>query len=146
MDSALTFNRDWAGLVTLDLDECYRRLAREPVGRLGFVDQGSPVILPVNFAIDGRSVVFRTGAGSKLAAAIMERPVCLEVDGWDGFNHDGWSVVVKGTAQEVDDRDDVARFESLPVRPWAQPDLRCHWIRVRPDEVTGRQITPEAAR
>jgi nitroimidazol reductase NimA-like FMN-containing flavoprotein (pyridoxamine 5'-phosphate oxidase superfamily) len=140
MDDALTANHDWAGLVTLDLDECYRRLSREPVGRLGFVDQGGPVILPVNFAVDGRSLVFRSGSGSKLSAAIMERPVCLEVDGWDDFEHDGWSVLVKGLAEEVVDPDEVERFESLPVRPWAQPELRCNWVRVRPDEVSGRQI------
>jgi len=136
---------DWSGLVVLDLDDCYRRLEREPVGRLGFVDQGEPVILPVNFAVDGRSLVFRTGHGSKLAAAIMQRPVCLEVDGWDAVEHEGWSVLAKGTAEEVVDEATIEHFQTLPVQPWSSPELRVHWVRVLPSEVSGRRITKSKA-
>lgn len=132
---------DWSGLVVLDLDECYRLLEHEPVGRLGFVDQGEPVILPVNFAVHGRSLIFRSGHGSKLAAAIMERPVCLEVDGWDAVEHEGWSVLVKGIAEEVVDATDIGHFEKLPVQPWSRPDLRVHWVRILPTEVSGRRIS-----
>ena len=131
---------DWSGLAIIDRDDCYEHLRHEPVGRLGFIDHGEPVILPVNFALDGHAVVFRTGHGSKLSIAIMEQPVCLEVDSWDVLAHTGWSVLVKGTASEVLEQDAIDRLEALPVRPWSNPDLRSHWVRVLVEEISGRQI------
>ena len=49
--------------------ECRELLAQAAVGRLGLSADSLPVILPVNFVVDGDSVVFRTGAGLKLSAA-----------------------------------------------------------------------------
>jgi len=140
MDAA-TPNLDWSGLVVLDIDECYAHLRDEPVGRLGLVDRGEPVILPVNYLVDGRSIVFRTARGSKLAAAAMRAPVCLEIDGWDGLEHSGWSVLVKGMADEVVDESECARLATLPTRPWSHPDLRTNWVRIMAEEVTGRRIS-----
>ncbi len=143
MTHELHASLDWSGLVILGEEECYEHLRREPVGRLGFVDRAEPVILPVNFAVDGRSIVFRTGQGSKLASALMAQPVCLEIDGWDGFDHTGWSVLAKGVAEAVDDEPTVARLAELPVRPWSRPDLRVEWVRIRVEEISGRRISPE---
>ena len=140
MNFPLDANLDWSGLVVMDLDECLQRLRSEPVGRLGLVDRGEPVILPVNYALDGRSVVFRTAHGSKLAAAIMQAPVCFEVDGWDTMDHSGWSVLVKGIADEVLDDDEIARLAELPTRPWSHPELRVNWVRIMPEEITGRRV------
>lgn len=140
MDATTPTNLDWSGLVIMDIEECYARLRDEPVGRLGFVDRGEPVILPVNYAVDGRSIVFRTAQGSKLGAAIMRAPVCLQIDSWEGLEHSGWSVLVKGWADEVLDESDQARLATLPARPWSRPDLRTHWVRLLPEEVTGRRV------
>jgi uncharacterized protein len=134
---------DWSGMVVLDEEQCFDHLRREPVGRLGFVDHGEPVILPVNYAVAGRSIVLRTGQGSKLSAALMAQPVCLEIDGWDPLAHTGWSVLVKGIAEAVDDPAVTERLEQLPVRPWSRPDLRREWVRIMVEEVTGRQVSPE---
>jgi hypothetical protein len=129
---------DWAGQRVLAPDECYELLGATPVGRIGFLDAGSPVVLPVNFALDGRAVVFRSGPGSKLSAAILGQPVCFEVDAFDSFEHTGWSVVVKGVANSVNDSAEIERLEALPVQPWFHPEERTNWVRIRPDEVTGR--------
>ena len=136
---------DWSGQEVLSSDECWRLLDAAPVGRIGFVDEGSPVILPVNIALDGRAVVFRSAAGSKLSAAIMERGVCVEVDDWDTMSHTGWSVVAKGVARHVVETDDVARLEHLRVVPWSRPDLRVEWISVTVEELSGRRIAPRSA-
>lgn len=136
-DDAVT---DWSGLEVLGVDECRRLLAASAVGRVAFVHDGSPSILPVNFAMDGAAIVFRTGVGSKLAAAVLRRPVGFEVDSWNRWNHTGWSVVATGVADEVVDPDDVARLAELPVRPWTRPDLRSHWVRITVEELTGRRI------
>jgi len=140
MTDELHAGLDWSGLAIIDLETCYERLRHSPIGRLGFVDRGEPVILPVNFAVDARSIVFRTGHGSKLSIAIMQQPVCLEVDAWDLLAHTGWSVLVKGRAEEVVDQPSIDRFDALPVRPWSSPDLRSHWIRIGVEEISGRQI------
>ncbi len=143
MTHELHASLDWSGLVILDVEQCYELLRREPVGRLGFVDHAEPVILPVNYAVDGRSIVLRTGQGSKLSTALMAQPVCLEIDGWDTLDHTGWSVLVKGVAEAVDDPAVTDRLDQLPVRPWSRPDLRRQWVRIMVEEVSGRQISPQ---
>jgi uncharacterized protein len=118
-------------------DECWRLLAADPVGRLGVIFDGMPEILPVNHVVDGRSIVFRTGPGSKLAGLTATPAVCYQVDGIDDDGHTGWSVLVKGRATEVppppEDADDL--------RPdyWTVGDKE-HWVRIEPTEVTGRRM------
>ncbi len=133
---------DWTGLEILSPEECHLQLRLGAVGRIGFVDAGSPAILPVNYTMDGPAVVFRTAAGSKLSAGMMQRPVCFEVDHWDTMSHTGWSVLAKGVADEVLDAEEIARLERLPVRPWSRPDLRDHWVRIMVEELTGRRVVP----
>lgn len=135
-------NLDWSGLEVLSYDECFLRFSETPVARLGFVEAGSPVILPVNFTLDGHSIVFRTAEGSKLSAAMMERPVCVEIDSWDPLNHTGWSVLAKGLSELVLEEAETDRLDVLPVMPWSRPDLRHHWVRVMVEELTGRRILP----
>ncbi len=133
---------DWSGLEILSTEDCWTHLGAESVGRIGFVEAGSPVILPVNYTMDGHAVVFRTAAGSKLSVGMMQRPVCFEIDCWDSVSHTGWSVLAKGVADEVLDDDELQRLQSLPVRPWSRPDLRDHWVRIMVEELTGRRIGP----
>lgn len=133
-------NVDWSGLEILSPDDCRSHLGLGAVGRVGFVEEGGPVILPVNYTMDGTAIVFRTAAGSKLSVGMMQRPVCFEVDDWDTMTHSGWSVLAKGVADEVLDAAEIERLEQLPVRPWSRPDLRDHWIRIMVEELTGRRI------
>ena len=140
MTAELHASLDWSGLEMLDFEECYQHLRDGAVGRLGFMDRGEPVILPINYAIDGHSVVFRTAPGSKLAQGVMQRPVCFEIDSWDLLDHTGWSVLLKGVADEVLGDDEIDHLESLPVRAWSRPDLRRSWVRIMAEEVTGRRI------
>ena len=55
---------DHAGLETLPFHVCLRLLASVPIGRVGFYADGEVVLLPVNHAVDGQDVVFRTASGS----------------------------------------------------------------------------------
>jgi hypothetical protein len=54
----------------LTKSECFNLLAREHLGRVAFVDDLGPLVVPVNFVLDRHMVVFRTGEGTKLDAAI----------------------------------------------------------------------------
>lgn len=134
--------RDHAGLEVLDAQTCHRLLAAMPMGRLAFVKDGEPVILPVNHAFVDGVVLFRTAPGSKLAAAAMRQPVAFEVDGISETYHGGWSVLVTGVLEELDG-DQERTYEDVRLRPWARGGVaRDHWLRLRPDQITGRRIRP----
>jgi len=130
-----------SGLELIDRLECFRLLAREPVGRLGVVLDGRPFIFPVNYLLAGESIVFLTDAGTKLDA-LSRSPVAFEVDGVDARTQTGWSVHVSGSAREVtafSSADLVRRIESLALRPWAPGD-KGHCVQIVPEAVTGRRI------
>ena len=82
----------------------------------------APEIYPVNHAVDGRSIVFRTDPGTKLHGLLRSPAVCFEVDAADPSDGTGWSVLVKGRAVEVRDPHDVARLGDLGLTPWALGD------------------------
>jgi nitroimidazol reductase NimA-like FMN-containing flavoprotein (pyridoxamine 5'-phosphate oxidase superfamily) len=128
---------------TLDREECVRLLATQTVGRVVVVDHGSPHIVPVNYALDGDAIVFRTAVGTKLDGA-SRSPVAFEVDDLHAVDRTGWSVVVHGWAQEVTAYDDpalIARVEELPIDPWADFE-KPHIVRIAPHTVTGRRVAP----
>ena len=128
------------GLEELDRDECVELMSRAPVGRLGVVVAGRPLIFPVNFALDGNMVVLRTDAGTKLHGA-RNGPVAFECDGIDSTYHTGWSVIVQADAEEVLDPLEVVRLERLPLGPWC-PGPKSAWLRLRARSITGRRIPP----
>jgi hypothetical protein len=113
---------DRNGLRMLSGDECMALLASSPMGRVGVVWDVLPVILPVNYVLDGDRILIRTVAGTKLAAALQHTVVAFEVDGYDPFDHSGWSVLVRGPAAELTDPVDLARISHLPLRAWASDE------------------------
>jgi len=119
---------------------CQHLLASKNIGRIAFSVQGEPEIFPVNYAADGSTVVFRTGEGTKLQLAVMLR-VAFEVDDWDDATGAGWSVVIKGVAEEITSGIDpfAMALRSRPVVPLA-PGAREYWIAVYPGEITGRRF------
>jgi uncharacterized protein len=131
---------DHAGLETLTFDACLRLLASVPLGRVGFFADGEIVILPVNHAMDGQDVVFRTAHGSKLTAAEEQDLVAFEADHYDEQTRSGWSVLVTGRAAMVYEEAVIRRLDRLGLRPWAAAVERPFWIRIRPTSVTGRRI------
>ncbi len=103
----------------LDEDECLELLAREPVGRLGLTSSALPVVLPVNFTLVGRSIVFASEPGLKLDAARQSTVACLEVDGYEVFGHTGWSVLATGRLQEITEPSRIEEAKQLRLSPWA---------------------------
>lgn len=129
----------------LEEAECLQLLAGRSVGRLGFVVQQRPIVLPVNYALDGRTVVFRTGEGTVLNKAALQM-VAFEVDDIDDATHTGWSVLAQGVAQDVgtaiDARSDELR--RLALVTWA-PGRRDRWFRLDADTLTGRRLSVRPA-
>jgi nitroimidazol reductase NimA-like FMN-containing flavoprotein (pyridoxamine 5'-phosphate oxidase superfamily) len=125
----------------LGADECRRLLATQQVGRLGFICDGQPDVLPVNYVLDGDAVVFATSPGSKLWAATRST-LAFEVDSIDPAGQSGWSVVIHGLAQEITGLDStsvVERVGALPLAPWPGGD-RPNRVRLPFTSITGRRV------
>lgn len=127
------------GLEVLSRDECMELLGTHHLGRLAVVVAGRPLVFPINYAVDGPTVVFRTDAGTKLFAAAHGHDVAFEIDGFDALYHTGWSVLVVGRAREIDEPSERVHLSELPLGIWC-PGPKSHWVRIQPDAITGRRI------
>jgi nitroimidazol reductase NimA-like FMN-containing flavoprotein (pyridoxamine 5'-phosphate oxidase superfamily) len=127
----------------LPVEECYELLATQQIGRLGVNAEHYPLILPVNYGLDNGVIVIRTDAGAKLLGA-SHANVTFEVDDIDQHRRSGWSVLVKGLAEEVTPehrRELVERTQDAAMEPWAPGD-HGHWLRLIPHAVSGRRLIP----
>ena len=126
------------GLDILDEDECLRLLATVPIGRVGICSGALPAILPVNFELYGRSIVFRTGHGTKLDAAVRFAVVAFQADQYDALYHTGWSVLAIGRARDITENLDLIAGDAR-MRPWAGGE-RNHYVNIEAEFLTGRRI------
>ena len=126
----------------LTTEECMRLLGTQSVGRLAVVVAGYPTVVPLNFALDRGTVVFRSAPGTKLDAA-QHGNVAFQVDEIDHQSRSGWSVLLTGMAEIIGDQHDeelVARTTSLNIDPY-EPGDKTTWVRIITNSVTGRRIT-----
>jgi nitroimidazol reductase NimA-like FMN-containing flavoprotein (pyridoxamine 5'-phosphate oxidase superfamily) len=119
--------------------EALRLLQRgeERVGRLAISVSGDPLVFPLNYAVDGDAIVFRTQVGTKLSG-ITRSLATFEVDHIDASGQ-GWAVTFEGLAQEVLDSDAPdfrARIEALALDSWPGGD-RPRLVRITPYAVRG---------
>ncbi len=132
---------DRAGLEILHLGDCFLLLKSVAVGRIGFARgrRGGDLAgeLPGGF---GQDVAFRAGAGSKLSAVEVGHYVGFEADSYDAATETGWSVVVNGLAEVVDDAEEAERLDALGLLPWGGDASGRVWVRIRPSSITGRRI------
>lgn len=128
-------------LVRLTEPECWDRLGTHGLGRVALPkDPGPPAVFPVNYAVDARSILYRTAPDGP-AAPETGQPVTFEIDRMDDALSRGWSVLITGTAVRIDDPETAERLASEHrVEPWAG-GYRPLWVRISPDHVSGRHIT-----
>ncbi len=126
-------------LAALDRADCLALLAAGHLGRVIVVRNGRPDVFPVNYVLDGETVVFQTGVGTKLTAATYGDDVAFEVDAADPMYHTGWSVVARGVASLVVDPTELDRMRRLPLRMWV-PEDRVAFVRIVVGEMSGRRI------
>ena len=124
--------------VHLTEHECWALLSSHSVARLAVDIGGQPDIFPINYLVDGQSIVFRTGAGTKLAGAVLSRHVAVEIDGLDD-DRSVWSVVVKGVAREIDGMTERWAADDLPLYPWITSE-KPNFVRIEPRLTTGRRF------
>jgi len=127
------------GIESLDEAECRALLGDSGIGRVAVSIGAVPAVFPVNYSVLDGDVVFRTGTGTKLDAAVRKAVVAFQVDDVDPVYHEGWSVLVVGVADELRDPDVLARAEHLPLLAWA-PGPHEHMVAIHPEFITGRRI------
>jgi len=121
-----------AVLEEIPRDECLTLLRTMSIGRIAVASPGGPpLVVPINYAVDGGDVVFRTDPGTKLDL-LRGLPVSFQVDLIDPFHRTGWSVLIQGMAVETVPAE-------VDPRPWAEGPKQ-HWIRITPGALTGRRL------
>jgi nitroimidazol reductase NimA-like FMN-containing flavoprotein (pyridoxamine 5'-phosphate oxidase superfamily) len=126
-------------LRTLSPAECFALLEPGGVGRVGFTAAEGIMVLPVNFAVAGKAIVFRT-APDTLLALYADSQVSFEVDHLDEALREGWSVLVHGRAHKVTDERQVKHLEhGTRLQPWAA-GARDVYVRITPAQISGRRL------
>ena len=129
-------------LKSLTEEQCHAHMAAGGVGRIIFSIERGPVALPVNFEFtDGKVILSTDLAKADLLEALPV--VGFEIDRIDETLSEGWSVVVCGPANRVDDPEEVLRLSSLDLEVWAGGE-RHVLVKITPATVTGRVIVHDS--
>ena len=130
----------------LDEDQCLKLISEGGIGRIAYVGRFGPAVLPVNYELLDKAVLFRTAANGPLdedlrtGIANADYKVAFEIDSIDLATRRGWSVLIQGPAHHLsgDERDAAGRVR---VEPWA-PGEREMMVRIVPSRITGRRVGP----
>ena len=126
---------------TLSEAECFDLLKSGQIGRFVFQDAEGLAALPVNYGVAGAQVIFRTDVGSHLRE-VLDGPVAFEVDHAEDETGKGWSVLLRGSAEEysLEQVHELLHSTHGTVpHPWAE-GVHNIWIAVTPAKVTGRRL------
>src|SRR5437868_10740945 len=128
--------------------EAHALLRENKLARLGCIADGEPYVVPINYVLDGESVLLHMLPGRKLTAVRQHPRVCLQVDRINDQFH--WqSVIAYGRFEEITNGTEreralgqlLALFPHLtPVESFIANDAAAPApivCRVRIEEVTG---------
>ena len=121
--------------------ECFDLLEPGGIGRVGFTAADGMMMLPVNFAVTAKTIIFRT-APDTLLALHASGQVSFEADSLNEALRSGWSVLVQGRARKVTGEREIEQLQNRThLEPWAA-GARDVYIRITPTRITGRRIQP----
>lgn len=124
----------------LGRSECEQLVRAGVVGRVAIATPTGPHIVPINYSVVDSAVIVRTTPYSLLGTYGRDSLVAFEIDQFDHDRHRGWSVVVRGRAETVDDAGELDHIQrTWAPRPWATGQ-RWLFLRIPMSEVTGRRL------
>lgn len=125
------------GIHKLDRAESWAKLESQALGRLVTSVGDHMDIFPINYVIDGESIVFRTAEGNKLSELTINQHVLFEADHFD--DDAAWSVVVHGTAARLEDDEEIKSAEELMLEPMI-PTMKRNFVKITPAKITARSF------
>lgn len=120
-------------------DECRRLLGEGSFGRIAFHAGGMIEIFPVNYAFADGRIVLRTAPGTKLAGMLISADVAVEID--EIGPERAWSVVAHGPARRIEDDEELAWAEGLPLTPLS-PSAKPEFVAIEVTRLSGRRFAP----
>jgi uncharacterized protein len=127
------------GLELLTDEQALQLLAGAEVGRVGITLGSLPAIFPVNYRLIDGAIIFRTAPGSKMSAATEGAVVAFEVDDYQLADRSGWSVLVVGLAEVVDDDELAVKLAAVHLEPLVDGP-RTAIVRITPTFLSGRRL------
>ena len=111
--------------------ECWELLATASVGRLALSVRALPVILPVQYYLDGRRLAVCLGHRGLPERSLDETVIAFAADSIDPVTRSGWSVQVQGRS----------------VVPRGRIDTDCGWpaaaaqvVEIEPGTISGHRM------
>ncbi len=132
------------GIEELTVDECWKLLEKDGVGRLATatVDRATgevtPDIFPINFHVYEQRILFRSAPGNKLIDLTVQPTVAFQTDGHRGRKH--WSVVARGTARRMMFDSDIVESGILDLQS-TLPTQKWNYVRIEVETITGIRFT-----
>lgn len=129
------------GPTELSRTDCLNHIAGTGIARIAFITPDGPHVVPVNYVADDTVLAVTTTPYSLLGSTVRGAVVAIEIDELDHAARSGWSVIVRGKAEQIDDAAAIARLHSLGLEPWAGGNRPLHLqIQFTNAEISGRVV------
>ena len=134
----------------LSADECWQHLTDQRLGRIAYVVDGRPVVVPLNYLAADGLIWLKTASYTELAIHLPGQQAAFSVDHADEHTHTGWSVLVQGRAEHVLGAHPLVEDPASELSPWPE-GTRSMVFCLTPDTVSGRllrqaDVSPAAGR
>ncbi|MEN8584764.1 pyridoxamine 5'-phosphate oxidase family protein [Burkholderia sp. RS01] len=120
----------------LNPHECWKLLAGTTEGRLAVSVHNKPDIFPVEFHAENGKILVRTPQGKMLVELTINPSVAFEANGRSETS--AWTVVVQGTARELQNWSEIDTAEQKAQRLWT-PTAKGSFVEIVPTGITGRR-------
>jgi uncharacterized protein len=126
--------------------ECLNLISQGGVGRVALSTPIGPEIFPVNYVVDGVTIVFRTSPYSVLGTYSWASEIAFEADELFPDEREGWSVVAHGRAGAISDLAELEHLQrTRSLEPWAS-GTRPLYVRLIWQRISGRALGPPRPR
>lgn len=107
------------------------------MGALATAAEGRADVFPINYLVDGKTLLFRTAPGKKVVELTIAPHAAFIVQGHDPDGY--WSVVMRGLVEILTDEVEVIGSGALELASWAAGTKRL-FLRLTPSTVEGRRV------
>lgn len=143
----------------MDIDEIHRMISSESFAHLGCSHNGTPYVVPINYAFLDPDIYIYTTEGKKSEILNSNPRVCLQIENIKDRT-DWRSVIIDAIAHPVSENEEreTAVNKILKINPTLTPAISVHWMddwirenieiifRLEPVSKTGRKTKKKRAK